>query len=63
MVRERDFGQSLGARPIADLERLDFVSFPPEFLFLFSLSEKERGFVAIFRCGTDCRSKRASPPK
>ena len=62
MVRERDFGQSLGARPIADLERLDFVSFPPEFLFLFSLLEKEKGFGAIFRCGADCRSKRPTPP-
>ena len=41
---------------------LDLVSFPPEFLFLFSLSEKEKGFGAIFRCGADCRSKRPTPP-
>ena len=40
----------------------DLVSFAPEFLFLFSLLEKERGFGAIFRCSTDCRSKRPTPP-
>ena len=58
---ERDLGQFLGAKPIVDLNCLDLRSFPPEFLFLFSLSEAERGFGAIFRCGADCRSKLPTP--
>ena len=59
---ERDLGQFLGAKPIVDLNCLDLRPFPPEFLFLFSLSEAERGFGAIFRCGADCRSKLPTPP-